>query len=298
MSEAEREAFLCVVAAASGLVRLGVAGDPRKRLRELQVGSPVKLELALAQPSPSRLDAEAVVAALEREFADRRAHGSWYRISAADLRSALANPATLAAPATAAAARAAAAADQARFARRRGRSSRARTEKELAYQRRRRRERQAKQKRAATLIAGGLSKTDAAAAVGVTPRTLNNWDKTPSFSRELESQRKRAEQRAGPRLGGARRRGPRKRDPNRELAQPEPETPEVGPPTEQRQSAAVDSFAAIEARRLDPYENYLDSNQARRGQLTPAETRALETDTNENQPNRKQRLRLGPNIHL
>jgi hypothetical protein len=33
MSEAEREAFVSVVAAASGLVRLGVAGDPRKRLR-------------------------------------------------------------------------------------------------------------------------------------------------------------------------------------------------------------------------------------------------------------------------
>jgi DNA-binding XRE family transcriptional regulator len=174
------------------LVRLGVAGDPRKRLRELQVGSPVKLELALAHPSPSRLDAEAVVAALERQFADRRAQGSWYRISAADVRSALQNPATVAAPATAAAAGAAAAADQARFVRRRGRSSRARTEKELAYQRRRRRERQAKQKRAARLIGRGRTQTDAAAAVGVSPRTLNNWEKTPNFRRELERKRERA----------------------------------------------------------------------------------------------------------
>jgi hypothetical protein len=192
MNEAEREAFVCVVTSASGPVRIGVAGDPRKRLRELQVGSPVKLELALAQPYPSRLDAEAVVAALERQFADRCAQGSWYRLNAADVRSSLQNPATLAAPATAAAARAAAAADQARFARRRGRRSRARTEKELAYQLRRRRERQAKQRHGARLIAGGMTQVDAAAAVGVTARTLRNWKDTPSFRRELERQRERA----------------------------------------------------------------------------------------------------------
>jgi hypothetical protein len=40
-------------------------------------------------------------------------------------------------------------------------------------------------------------------------------------------------------------------------------------------------LAAIEARRLDSYENYLDSNQAHRGQLTPAETRALKPTTDE-----------------
>jgi len=44
----------------------------------------------------------------------------------------------------------------------------------------------------------------------------------------------------------------------------------------QRPSATAESLAAIEARRLDSYENYLDSNQARRGQLPPAEIRALE----------------------
>jgi hypothetical protein len=33
-----------------GLAKVGVAPDPQKRLRELQVGSPVKLELALAAP--------------------------------------------------------------------------------------------------------------------------------------------------------------------------------------------------------------------------------------------------------
>jgi hypothetical protein len=34
------------------------------------------------------------------------------------------------------------------------------------------------------------------------------------------------------------------------------------------------AFAAIEARRFDSYERWLDSNDARRGKLTPAERRA------------------------
>jgi len=291
MSRAGRAAFLCVVASASGPVRIGVADDPRKRLRELQVGSPVALVLALAQPYASRRDAEAVLEALERQFADRRVQGKWYRLGAADVRSALANPATLTAPAAAAAARAAAAAEaakgQARFARRRGHSSRARTEKELAYQRRRRHARQAKQKRAATLLARGISKTAAAAAVGVSPRTLHNWNTTPSFSRELERQRRHLDQHRVPRPRRTRRQSHSTSDPKPELADPEPKAAaKSGPPPAQRPSAAAESLAAIEARRLDSYENYLDSNQARRGQLTPAETRALEHNPDQKQPNR------------
>jgi ribosomal protein L12E/L44/L45/RPP1/RPP2 len=234
---------VCVVASAFGPVRIGAASDPRKRLRELQVGSPVTLVLALAQPYASRLDAEAVVEALERQFADRRAQGKWYRLSAADVRSALANPATRAAPATAAAARAAAAAEaakrQARFTRRRGRSSRARTEKELDYQRRRRRARQTKQKHAATLIARGISKTDAAAAVGVTPRTLHNWNNTPAFSRELERQRKRAHQHSAPRPGRARPPRPAQERPCREVTAEL--TAEVNPPVQMALLAVPES---------------------------------------------------------
>jgi ribosomal protein L12E/L44/L45/RPP1/RPP2 len=291
MSRAERAAFLCVVASASGPVRIGVADDPRKRLRELQVGSPVALVLALAQPFASRRDAEAVLEALERQFADRRVQGKWYRLGVVDVRSALANPATLAAPAAAAAARAAAAAEaakgQARFARRRGRSSRARTEKELDYQRRRRRARQAKQKRAATLLARGISKTAAAAAVGVSPRTLHNWNSTPSFSRELERQRRHVDQHAVPRPRRTRRQSQRTSVPKPELAPPEPEAAAAsGPPPAQQPSATVEALAAIEARRLESYEDYLDSNQARRGQLTPAEIRALEHNPDQKQPNR------------
>src|SRR5207237_3685040 len=162
MSGAERAAFVDVVAArGSGLIRIGVARDPAQRLRELQVGSPLQLELAHAHACPDRLAAEAIVEELQRRFGGRRAHGHWYRLEVGTVRSALAHPATLAAPEAAAAARALAAAEQARreaaFKRRRGRGSRARTETELAYQRRRRRARAAKQKRAAKLLARRLT---------------------------------------------------------------------------------------------------------------------------------------------
>lgn len=182
MTEAETQAYVYVVGSAFGLARLAVANDPSKRLRELQLGSPVKLELVLARPYANRLEAEAVVDELDRRFAARRAHGRWYRVTAADVRSALANPATLAAPANAAAARAAAAEAaerEARLARRRGHRPRARTENELDYQLRCRRERAAKQQQAAKLIGQGTTQTAAAAKVGVTPRTLRNWKNTP-----------------------------------------------------------------------------------------------------------------------
>ena len=88
----------------------------------------------------------------------------WYRLGAVDVRSALAHPATLAAPEAATVARSLAGAEEARreaaFRRRRGRlGSRARTEKELAYQRRRQRERAHKQKRAARLLAISVLKS-------------------------------------------------------------------------------------------------------------------------------------------
>jgi hypothetical protein len=40
-----------LLASPQGLLRLGVAADPRRRLRNLQVGSPVPLELAASDRS-------------------------------------------------------------------------------------------------------------------------------------------------------------------------------------------------------------------------------------------------------
>jgi len=181
-----------LIASRLGLARIGVAQEPRQRLRELQVGSPVRLELALAEAYPTREQARAVAEELGRRFAARRAHGRWYRVTSAEVRRALASRELRRAPTRAARARAAAA-GEARAARGPGRGGRAPTERQRAYQRRRRRARAAKQTRAARLLAQGLKRLEVAAALGVSDRTLRNWSKTPAFQRALARERARAE---------------------------------------------------------------------------------------------------------
>jgi Meiotically up-regulated gene 113 len=170
------EAYLYVISCRLDRVKIGVAGDARKRLRELQVGSPVELKLTLTRPYPDRRDADAVAAELYRCFASRRDRGSWYRLTVAEVRERLGRRATLEAPARARGAAAAeAAARERRVAPRRGEQVRARTGKQLAYERRRRQERTRKQKRAAKLLGQGMTQQKVAAELGVTTRTLRNW---------------------------------------------------------------------------------------------------------------------------
>jgi hypothetical protein len=158
-------------------------------------------------------------------------------------------------------------------------SSRARTEKELAYQRRRRRERAAKQKRAAKLLARGMKQLEAAAAVAVSARTLRNWKQAPVFERALAHEHARLVGRAGsaaPARRPARRRQPEPEQ--RDQPQPQPEADADDPREPEQPDPAAASLAQIEARRLDSYANLLDSNEARRGKLTPAEIRARERE--------------------
>jgi hypothetical protein len=179
-------ACLYVISCRLDRVKIGVAGDARKRLRELQVGSPVELKLAHIQPYRERRDAVAVAEELYRYFAGRRVHGSWYRLTVAEVREGLSRRATLEAPTHARAAEAAA-----REGPRRGERVRARTEKQRAYERRRRQERTRKQKLAARLLGQRMTQEQTALAVGVTSRTLRNWKAAPAFRRELERQHKR-----------------------------------------------------------------------------------------------------------
>ena len=79
--------------------------------------------------------------------------------------------------------------------RRAARRPRARTEKQLAYERRRRQERTRKQRQAAKLLAQGMTQQAVAAELGVTTRTLRNWKSAPAFRRERERQHKRAARR-------------------------------------------------------------------------------------------------------
>jgi hypothetical protein len=189
----DAEVYLYVISCGLERVKIGVAGDARKRLRELQVGSPLelKLEVALTRAYAERRDAEAVAAELYSCFARRQVRGSWYRLTVAQVREALGRPATREAPARARAAAEAAARDRPLVPRRGGRP-RARTQKQLAYERHRRQERTRKQKQAAKLLAQGMTQQQAARTVGVTSRTLRNWKAAPAFRRELERQQKRA----------------------------------------------------------------------------------------------------------
>lgn len=64
-------------------------------------------------------------------------------------------------------------------------------QKQRAYERRRRRERTRKQKRAGRLLGLGITQEQAAAAVGVSSRTLRNWKAAPTFCQALERAQKR-----------------------------------------------------------------------------------------------------------
>jgi hypothetical protein len=150
--------YLYVISCRLDRVKIGVAADAEKRLRELQVGSPVELRLALTRPYAERRDADAVADELYRHFAGRRDRGSWYRLTVTEVRERLAQRASLEAPARARAAAEAATAER-RAPRRGGQQLRARTEQQLAYERRRRQERTRKQKRAAKLLGQGMTTT-------------------------------------------------------------------------------------------------------------------------------------------
>ena len=196
----DAEVYLYVISCGLERVKIGVASDARKRLRELQVGSPVELKLALTRPYGERRDAEAVAEELYRSLAGRRVRGSWYRLTAGEVRERLGQRASLAAPGRARAAAEAADARERRVALRRGGEPvQARTEKQLAYERRRRQERTRKQQRAAKLLGQGMTQQAVAAELGVTTRTLRNWKAAPAFQRERERQDKQtARQRTAP----------------------------------------------------------------------------------------------------
>ena len=248
-------AYLYLISCGLERAKIGVAGDARKRLRELQVGSPAELKLELSLAYAERGDAVAVAAELYRCFARRRVRGSWYRLTKADVREALARPATLEAPARARAA-AAAATHERPVAPRQGGQLRARTEKQLAYERRRRQERTRKQQRAAKLLAQGMTQEAVAAELGVTTRTLRNWKSAPAFQRERERERERqhkhaARQRAAPPSSKAKtpaRQDAQHKQPDRAgeprpAAQPQPDRPPAQPEQQQtiaKQTPAID----------------------------------------------------------
>ena len=198
-----------------GLLKLGVAADPKQRLRNLQVGSPVPLELAAKYPMSDRPSAEAVAAALQERFWDRRERGHWFRATPLEVRRALTERSIieLYRPSEAgerAAAREAAAAAQAEAARALAAAS-------AAERRRLRRERR---RAAAEMLASGMTQVATAAALGVTDRTIRNWAKAKSFQSALQRAQERAEREAA--RAAAKERGRRERNARRRFRRQNP----------------------------------------------------------------------------
>jgi hypothetical protein len=178
-------AYVYVLSCPLGLVKVGVAADPKQRLHNLQIGSPVPLELAAQYAMSDRPSAEAVEAALQERFFDRRERGTWFRATPIEVRRAITERSiiNLYRPSEAgqrAAAREAAAAAKAE-------ATSALAAASAAERRRLRRERRAA---AAEMLARGMTQVATAAALGVTDRTIRNWAK--SFQSALEHARERA----------------------------------------------------------------------------------------------------------
>jgi hypothetical protein len=300
--EPDREADVYAISCELGLTRIGVAADARERLRAMQVGSPVPLELAGRYHYRSADEAYAATADLRRQLADRHERGGWYRVTGAEVRQAIGNRSARQAPREAAEAREEAAA-----------TVRELDEQEHERVRQRRRSRAAIRKQKlralARLLAEGKTQRAAAAELGVSERTIHRWMRQPGFARELtkatsrhERDLERERKREQTRRNHNERRRLRRHNPKlyyelyspatppeRRRAQPPAAAPAQPAPRSRhrQQSHTVPSFpntregqrqrlAHYEARKLDSYPAFLDYNDVKAGRETPAERRVRE----------------------
>ena len=81
--------YVYVISCPLELVKVGVASNPKQRVRNLQIGSPVALELAAQYATSDLPSARAVAAALNERFGDRRERGEWFRATPEEVRHAL-----------------------------------------------------------------------------------------------------------------------------------------------------------------------------------------------------------------
>ncbi len=284
-----------------GLTRIGVAADARQRLRQMQVGSPLPLELAGCHRFATAAAAYAACADVQRQLAQRHERGGWYRATGAQVGEAIGSrsareaaraAAALAPPRPDAAALAAEAAERQRLAK--------------ARQRRRAlvRARQARTHAAAYFLAAPYTQRTAATRLGVSERTLRRWTKLPGFDTELVKahlRRNRTRQRpqSSDNSAAARR---QQRHPKAESEQnasrqaPPPSSTEErqdGPESAQRRDRpAAPSHGRHPPLTLEPFSNawiawysdrrlrskidLLNDNDARRGIIPPREQRARE----------------------
>lgn len=66
-----------IISAETGRMKIGYTkGDPKKRLKSLQTGSPTKLDIVAVHPGDLKTEAD-----LHRQFSTDRTHGEWFDVS-------------------------------------------------------------------------------------------------------------------------------------------------------------------------------------------------------------------------
>lgn len=73
------ETFVYFIGQGYGLVKIGVARDPERRILNLQTGNGKALKLIATFPFSSRSDAVCVERELHRKYASYRVNGEWFR---------------------------------------------------------------------------------------------------------------------------------------------------------------------------------------------------------------------------
>lgn len=76
----DRRAFIYVIGASKGALKIGVATDPQARLKGLQDGNPLFLSIKYTA-NFNEVEAFIVEGATHEILADRRARGEWFNIS-------------------------------------------------------------------------------------------------------------------------------------------------------------------------------------------------------------------------
>jgi len=182
------KAHLYVISTPLGLVKVGASANPKQRVQNLQIGSPVPLTLAGQYEMSDRPTAEAVAAALEERFRARRERGQWFRATPLEVRQAIGDREIVdlyrsSEAKTRQADRLAAETAQAEAA----------AALASASAKERRRLRQQRRRAAAGMLAAGMTQVATADALGVTDRTIRNWTKDKAFQTALARAQARAE---------------------------------------------------------------------------------------------------------
>lgn len=65
----------------AGYVKIGLAADPCSRLKDINIGAPIKAALYRYRTFDSRLVAHEIESRMHRQFARKRTNGEWFDIT-------------------------------------------------------------------------------------------------------------------------------------------------------------------------------------------------------------------------